>query len=97
MIWSDRARRVLLLFFPLAMVLGGIGFYLHNHGHLLRVMEYSIRAWTDRNMTHSDAPPEVAPLAFVGLGGIGMLCCLRRFNPTCRRADSEGAERRLYS
>jgi hypothetical protein len=80
MAWTERARRIMLLLFPAAIVVGGIGFYLHNHGHLTHVIQSSLRAWTDPQMNHSDAPPQVAPLAFVGLGVIGMLASLRRFN-----------------
>jgi hypothetical protein len=78
--WNRTARRVMVPLFFLAFVVGGIGFYLHNHGHLLRVMQTQMQAWTDPGMNHPDTPPQTAPLAFMGLGGIGILCSLRRFD-----------------
>lgn len=80
--WNRIARLLMVPLFLLAFFVGGMGFYLHNHGHLQRVIKNSARAWTDPDMTRSDAPPQIAPLAFGGLGGIGILACLRRFNPS---------------
>jgi hypothetical protein len=37
-------------------------------------------AWTNPNMNHSDAPPQFAPLAFAGLGMIGLLASFEHFN-----------------
>jgi hypothetical protein len=78
--WNKTARRIMLPLFLLAFVVGGLGFYFHNHGDLKEVIKTSINAWTDPNMNHSDAPPQVAPLAFGGLGAIGILASLKRFN-----------------
>ncbi len=78
--WNKTARRIMLPLFLLAFVVGGMGFYFHNHGDFKKVVRTSIRAWTDPNMNHSDAPPQVAPLAFAGLGMIGVLASLKRFN-----------------
>ena len=79
-LWNRTARLIMPVFFALAMVIGGMGFYLHNHGHLEKVIKTSINAWIDPDASHSDAPPQFAPLAFAGLGGIGLLASLRRFN-----------------
>jgi hypothetical protein len=79
-VWNGIMRRLMLPLFLLSFVIGGIGFYFHNHGHLQRVIRNSVRAWTDPYMSHSDAPPQMAPLAFGGLGMIGILASLRRFN-----------------
>jgi hypothetical protein len=50
---------------------------LGNHaGHA----KTSVSAWTDPKMNHSDGPPQVAPLAFAGLGVLGVLASLKRFN-----------------
>jgi hypothetical protein len=65
--------------FVLAIVIGVVGFYLHNDGHLLGVVKTVIAAWTDPRMRHEDAPPHLAPMAFAGLGALGLLTCIRRF------------------
>ena len=78
--WNQITRRIMLGLFCLALVVGGLGFYKHNHGHLGKVIQTSLSAWTDPHMQHSDRPPELAPLAFAGLGLIGVLASLKRFN-----------------
>jgi hypothetical protein len=44
------------------------------------VIRASVNAWIDPKMSHSDDPPQVAPLAFAGLGVMGILASLKRFN-----------------
>jgi hypothetical protein len=78
--WNKSARRVLLPLFLLALIVGSLGFYFHNHGHLKKVIVTSVNAWTDPKMKHSHAPPPLAPLAFAGLGAIGVFASLKRFN-----------------
>ena len=78
--WTRTLRLVMLPLFLAAFLVGGTGFYLHNHGNLGKVIHSSIGAWTDANMDRSDGPPQTAPLAFVGLGVIGILTSLRRYN-----------------
>jgi hypothetical protein len=78
--WSKTARIIMIPLFLLAFVVGGMGFYFHNHGDLQEVIKTSVGAWTDPNMNHSDGPPQTAPLAFAELGAIGILTSLKRFN-----------------
>jgi hypothetical protein len=78
--WCKLARRMMLPLFLLAFVIGGMGFYFHNQGHVAEVLKTSVTAWTDPKMTHSDGPPQFAPLAFAGLGALGVLASARRFN-----------------
>jgi hypothetical protein len=78
--WSKLARLLLLPLFLLAFLIGGMGFYFHNQGHVSEVLETSVTAWTDPKLTHSDGPPQFAPLAFAGLGALGVLATARRFN-----------------
>lgn len=87
-LWNRIARLLMLPLFLLAFVVGGMGFYLHNHGHFQKVIKTSVRAWTDPGMSRSDAPPQIAPLAFGGFGMIGILACLQRFNPSPRERGS---------
>ena len=79
-IWNDLSRRIMIALFLAALAVGGTGFYLHNHGKLTRVFKRSLNAWTDPDMKHSDAPPQTAPLAFAGLGVLGILASLKRFS-----------------
>jgi hypothetical protein len=78
--WNKNARRTMLPLFLVAFVVGGLGFYFHNHGNLQDVIKNSIDAWTDPEMDLPDGPPQTAPLAFAGLGLIGVLTTLKRFN-----------------
>ena len=77
--WNRPTRRVMVPLFVLTMLIGIVGFYLHNDGHLLGVVKTVIMAWTDPHMQHEDAPPHLAPMAFAGLGALGLLTCLKRF------------------
>ena len=78
--WNKTTRFIMILCFLLAFVIGGMGFYFHNDGNFKEVIKTSVNAWTDPNMNHSEGPPQVAPLAFAGLGLIGILASLKRFN-----------------
>ena len=78
--WGKTARLIMLPLFLLAPVVGGLGFYFHNHGNVAKVVKTSANAWTDPQMKHSHAPPQLAPLAFAGLGAIGVLASLKRFD-----------------
>ena len=77
--WNQTSRRLLIPLFLLALVIGAVGFYLHNDGHVFGVVRTMIAAWTDPRMQHEDAPPHLAPMAFAGLGALGLLTCLKRF------------------
>ena len=79
-IWNSTIRRVMIPLFAVALFIGGLGFYLHNHGDLIQVIKTSVSAWTDPKASHSDEPPQFAPLAFAGLGVIGIVASLKRFN-----------------
>jgi hypothetical protein len=80
LLWNRLSRLVLRLLFLLAFVVGGAGFYLHNHGHIGNVLTLSVHAWTDPAMKHPRGPPPSAPLAFAALGLFGTLATLKRFN-----------------
>jgi hypothetical protein len=78
--WNKTVRLILIPLFLLAFIVGGMGFYFHNQGNLKDVLNNSVNAWTSSTMDHPDGPPEVAPLSFAGLGMIGVLVSLKRFN-----------------
>ena len=79
--WARGGRQLLLAAFATAFVVGGLGFWLHNDGHPLSVVGNMLAAWT-QPLHHAKGPPQLAPLAFVGLGLLGLLACARRWQPT---------------
>ena len=82
LLWGRRGRRSLFLRLPRgsASVLGLLGFWLHNQDHLLDNLATVLDAWTQLEH-HANTPPTLAPLAFCGLGVLGMLGCAARFQP----------------
>jgi hypothetical protein len=77
-LWNRIIRLIMLCLFVVALIVGGLGFYLHNHGNIEKVITTSIAAWTDPKLKHSHAPPQLAPLAFAGLGLIGIAASIKR-------------------
>jgi len=77
--WNRATKRVMVPLFALAILIGAVGFYLHNDGQVLGVVKTVIAAWTNSHMQHEDAPPHLAPMAFSGLGALGLLTCFKRF------------------
>jgi hypothetical protein len=81
----DRWGRVLLLGgFGLAFAIGAFGLWLHSDGKPARSIRRVLIAWTlppgDNGgvKPQLSGPPVMAPLAFLGLGSIGMIACARR-------------------
>ncbi len=80
--WNKLTRLLMLPLFGLAIIVGGMGVYFHNDGNFKRVITTSIHAWTDPTMHHPDSPPHNAPLAYAGLGLIGIHTPFKPYNPT---------------
>jgi len=78
--WRDAVRRVMLWLFLAGLIVGGLGFYFHNADRLARVPNDTLNAWTNLKMKRLHGPPEQAPLAFAGLGLLGAIASLKRFN-----------------
>jgi hypothetical protein len=94
--WERGGRRLLFWAFALGLVIGPVGFWYHNGGHPVRGVEQALAAWrkpvgdssgedkafeSGAEGEHASAPPTLAPLAFAGLGMLGMLACSRRLQP----------------
>ena len=77
-VWNRVMRWVMIPLFVASIAIGITGVYLHSHGHLQRVFQTSMRAWTDAEMGHSDGPPLTAPMALAGFGVLGTLICIDR-------------------
>ncbi len=78
--WSRGGRQVLLVGFLLAILVGLTGFWFHTNGRLIRSVQHEFSAWV-RKIPDEDKPPALAPLAFAGLGILGVLACTKRFQP----------------
>jgi hypothetical protein len=78
--WSRGGRQVLLVGFLLAILVGLTGFWFHTNGRLIRSVRHEFSAWV-RKIPDEDKPPALAPLAFAGLGILGVLACTKRFQP----------------
>jgi hypothetical protein len=90
--WNSWGRRVLQVGFSLCLIVGALGTWFHSKGDPVGNFRRVITAWfvpigTNGGVKTGSAPPEMAPLAFVGLGLIGLLCCSKRFQ--CNSSTSK--------
>ena len=84
-LWERGGRQILSIAFTFALAVGVVGFWLHNRGHLVSAVMQVLSAWT-QPIRHKDVPPQLAPLAFVGLGVLGMMACAKRLQVTSASA-----------
>jgi hypothetical protein len=82
--WEIWGRRVLQVGFSIALIVGALGVWFHGGkdpaGSLFRVLTaWMIPVGSNGGVKVSSEPPIMAPLAFVGLGLIGLLACSKRF------------------
>ena len=82
--WNSWGRRVLQIGFSVALIVGALGVWFHSKGDPVGNFRRVLTAWmvpvgTNGGVKIGSSPPEMAPMAFVGLGLIGLLCCSRRF------------------
>lgn len=79
-LWERSGRVALCYAFALSIVVGLLGFWLHNQGHLFRDLVDVLGAWI-RPEHHANTPPTLAPLSFCGLGVLGVLACVTASSP----------------
>ena len=83
--WHRGGRQVLLVGFSAAFLIGILGLWFHSEGHpvagVLRVFTAWVLRLGDSGGIKAGAPPVLAPLAFVGLGSMGVLACSWPFPP----------------
>ena len=89
--WEGAGRRVLSVLFGLGLAVGLLGLWFHTGGHLLTALRSVLFAWLvppgqDGGIKMGSQPPALAPLAFCGLGALGLLACAA---PGARRATAE--------
>ena len=78
--WPTWGRGALGALFALGIAVGMAGFWFHTDGHLLRGVRDLLGAWRiplgqDGGIKMGSQPPALAPLAFCGLGTLGVLVC----------------------
>ena len=90
-VWRGAGRPGMFAASAAGLAVGGIGFWLHNRGHVWPDVTETVRAWTTFEH-HSDAPPTLAPLAFAGLGVLGMVAAAVPGRPAADHAATAAAD-----
>lgn len=79
MFWRKFGKILLPIANCFTAAVGLLGIYFHSDGHLLDRLLETLSVWTSSVQAgaaiQADHPPLLAPLAFVGLGFIGLLFC----------------------
>jgi hypothetical protein len=78
--WDAGGRRVLAVLFGVGIAVGLLGFWFHTGGHVVTGLREVLSAWRvplgqDGGVKMGSKPPALAPLAFCGLGTLGVLIC----------------------
>jgi hypothetical protein len=78
--WNAGGRRALAFLFGAGIAVGLLGFWFHTGGHVLTGLRDVLAAWRiplghDGGVKIGSKPPALAPLAFCGLGTLGVLIC----------------------
>ncbi len=80
--WDAGGRRVLAVLFGVGIAVGLLGFWFHTGGHVVTGLRDVLAAWRvplgqDGGIKIGSKPPALAPLAFCGLGTLGVLVCYK--------------------
>ena len=82
MAWRPWTRRIVFWISLAGFIVGGLGFWYHNARNLITPLQHAAQAWYDPKLRHpKDDPPPLAPLAFAGVGLLGMLATAKRSQP----------------
>lgn len=78
--WRKGGRKLLIALFALAAAIGPLGMWFHSDGRPVRALASIARVWASKPGSKGgekagSAPPVLAPLAFSGLGLLGVLVC----------------------
>jgi len=81
--WGTGGRRLLTGLFAAAVAIGLLGLWFHSGGHPFRAAKQVFAAWAlppgqDGGIKIGSRPPALAPLAFCGLGAVGLIVSARR-------------------
>lgn len=77
--WDGWGRALMLWLFAAGLIVGLLGFWLHNGGHPFAGIGTMLSVWAGQHPDPMDGLPVMAPLAFAGLGVVGWIACLARF------------------
>jgi hypothetical protein len=89
--WTRIAQALLMCGFAAGILVGAAGVWFHTDGHLAQAASRwltSILSAPGQVLSLESTPPMMAPLAFMGLGLLGLLLCLERM-----AADRQSARR----
>jgi hypothetical protein len=83
--WGGKGRKVLAILFAISTATGLLGAWFHSGGRPYRAVARVVSAWAlpagqNGGEKPGAAPPVLAPLAFSGLGLLGLLVCAGRGN-----------------
>ena len=78
--WDAGGRRALAVLFGAGIAVGLLGAWFHTDGHPVAGLRSVLAAWLvplgqDGGIKIGSKPPALAPLAFCGLGTLGLLAC----------------------
>lgn len=77
--WHKGGKQILVCAYFLTMIMGALGLYFHSEGHLIQRLMELTRVWLIPPHQGAEIaahyPPVLAPLAFIGLGSIGLIFC----------------------
>jgi hypothetical protein len=78
--WSHATRRALAIGFGAAIAVGLLGMYFHGGPRGVRriLRSWTLRPGNDGGTLPGSDPPPLAPLAFCGLGAVGLAACRGR-------------------
>jgi hypothetical protein len=82
--WESWGRMVLQVGFSLCLIVGALGTWFHSQKDPVGNFRRVLTAWTaplgtNGGVKTGTTPPEMAPLAFIGLGLMGLLACSKCF------------------
>lgn len=100
--WHRGGRKVLAALFSAGLLVGLLGAWFHSDGRPGKTLLRVAKAWVlppgeDGGVKAGSAPPLLAPLAFCGLGMLGLLSCAsddRRLTAGEYRGHNAGQEAR---
>jgi hypothetical protein len=75
-LWRKVGKRLAAVGYGASVIVGLLGSFFHAHGHFLRHLQATMAVWqtySTKIVPHSQFAPFFAPLAFIGLGSIGLL------------------------
>ena len=88
--WERGGRAVLRWLFALGLAVGVLGWWLHNGNHPINGLGTMLSVWGGAHPDPTSRPPVLAPLAFAGLGLLGMIACADRFQSDAVRDGGIG-------